>query len=813
VGCDLDLYTHNLAAKTKSKIFSAKSFARPIVKAPPKTKKMRHMQILTLLYVVQPASTSQSFQDVECDVVVVGGSAAGLSAAVTSAKEGQTTCLLEPTDMIGGQMTANGIPALDFSHENGRDPFNTTGAPPDTMMANHAHDLTVLLRSLAPEPDYHRTCWVSQYCYLPTVLEQGGIRELIDSAGSKLKVFRQTVLINATTAASNSGEQSIRIKSVQAVQRVPTANAKCGGYATRLSESMPDWYSPAPSAEFDKTLLRFTSSIFVDTSYNGELLVLSRAPFLQGIDERFDGDTAGGTTAGIGNDTVGQSFTMTYQIHLHADKVDQHDGDYPPMDAGWKPNPFRASPAIHTKTQRLNWTNLWTRRRSYTTLIPNASVDMSPPHKPRVFSKLGKQLGMDPPPDSWSTASVGDVHLAAWPDYYYGYIFTPKATTAASITNGHWVGGYDVKNIESAERYSYGAYRAYRDAAPLAWRNKTSLNSSYMGTCTGLAKMPYIRDGRRSVGVDNFLIDINYTAHHKSDSDCIALMGHGFDIWGHRMMLDPIDNGSADCAEGDTLCEAYPAYMRKGGSTGLMCAPMRALTNKKVANLIVGGFTMAQSFMVNSALRMHPQEFQVGVAVGVIAAYMTAANISSTKDALAPAVVTLIQQRIKRYAPLEWAHGPSPSPHPWPKAVGFVCAAPLARCVEVPSGGAFNQTNTQRNCSSSNTIAVEEACPALAPDEWLAIASQVSYDSATKTVTFGESSHIKKSTINSSLLRPADVVAVTKGQVARLRAAVSAPFKVDKYTYVLLRCEQAHCIPTGAARQDIWERGGAQTPR
>jgi hypothetical protein len=177
-------------------------------------------------------------------------------------------------------------------------------------------------------------------------------------------------------------------------------------------------------------------------------------------------------------------------------------------------------------------------------------------------------LGMDPPPDSWSNASVGDVHLAAWPDFYYGYIFTSKTLTSASAgrqTSGGggsgWVGGYNLKSLEGAERYSYAAYRAYRDAAPSHWLNHTSLNSSYMGTCTGLTKMPYIRDGRRSVGIGNFVIDINYTKKHPSCSDCIALMGHGFDIWGHRMMQKPINNdepGIAKCAAGDAVCEAYP---------------------------------------------------------------------------------------------------------------------------------------------------------------------------------------------------------------------------------------------------------------
>jgi hypothetical protein len=41
--------------------------------------------------------------------------------------------------------------------------------------------------------------------------------------------------------------------------------------------------------------------------------VLSGAPYLQGIDEEFDGDVRGASQA-VGNDTIGQSFTMTYQV-------------------------------------------------------------------------------------------------------------------------------------------------------------------------------------------------------------------------------------------------------------------------------------------------------------------------------------------------------------------------------------------------------------------------------------------------------------------------------------------------------------------
>ena len=73
---------------------------------------------------------------------------------------------------------------------------------------------------------------------------------------------------------------------------------------------MPDWYfllegknnscrySPEPSDRYDKVLVEFSSgkstpAIFMDATEYGDVLVLSGAPYLQGIDERFDGDVSG----------------------------------------------------------------------------------------------------------------------------------------------------------------------------------------------------------------------------------------------------------------------------------------------------------------------------------------------------------------------------------------------------------------------------------------------------------------------------------------------------------------------------------------
>jgi len=48
-----------------------------------------------------------------CEVLVVGGGTGGTAAALAAARAGRSVCLLEETDWIGGQLTAQGVSALD----------------------------------------------------------------------------------------------------------------------------------------------------------------------------------------------------------------------------------------------------------------------------------------------------------------------------------------------------------------------------------------------------------------------------------------------------------------------------------------------------------------------------------------------------------------------------------------------------------------------------------------------------------------------------------------------------------------------------
>ena len=60
---------------------------------------------------------------------------------------------------------------------------------------------------------------------------------------------------------------------------------------------------------------------------------------------------------------------------------------------------------------------------------------------------------------------------------------------------------------------------------------------------------------------------------------------------------------------------------------------------------------MAQSFLANSATRLHPIEWSTGTAGGVAAAHMARTGRSS-REALA--AIGELQQEVKRMTPIDW---------------------------------------------------------------------------------------------------------------------------------------------------------------
>ena len=65
---------------------------------------------------VLPVESPRSARAESCEILIVGGGTGGVAAAIAAARSGRRVVLIEETDWLGGQMTAQGVSALD-EHE------------------------------------------------------------------------------------------------------------------------------------------------------------------------------------------------------------------------------------------------------------------------------------------------------------------------------------------------------------------------------------------------------------------------------------------------------------------------------------------------------------------------------------------------------------------------------------------------------------------------------------------------------------------------------------------------------------------------
>ena len=169
----------------------------------------------------------------------------------------------------------------------------------------------------------------------------------------------------------------------------------------------------------------------------------------------------------------------------------------------------------------------------------------------------------------------------------------------------------------------------------------------FLGTSDGLAKMPYLREARRSgAGVGAFrlchhIMSVNNTGPGgKGCSTAADLPRFGSSGLGYHFH-DTVAIGAPQPLFGYDVhvqhkCN-YPRYIsstvRIPNSTVPFFIPFRALTVAGAPNLLVAGKSMATSFLTQSVTRLHPNEWASGTAAGVAAVVMSAFNLSSVQMA------------------------------------------------------------------------------------------------------------------------------------------------------------------------------------
>ena len=149
--------------------------------------------------VVHVGAPGRTVEETSCDVLVVGGGTGGCAAALAAARAGQRVCLLEETDWVGGQLTAQGVSALD-EHEHIERFGGTRGyyALREAIRDHYRRLSPALSAEKHPNPGH---CWVTRLAFEPRVAVEALNRMATPFVESgRLSILPRTKAVSAQVA-------------------------------------------------------------------------------------------------------------------------------------------------------------------------------------------------------------------------------------------------------------------------------------------------------------------------------------------------------------------------------------------------------------------------------------------------------------------------------------------------------------------------------------------------------------------------------------------------------------------------------------
>lgn len=495
-----------------------------------------------------------------CEILVVGGGVGGVAAALQALKNGRTVCLSEETDWLGGQMTSQGVSALDENYL-----VDISGASrnyQDLRKAIRAHYLNSYKLSDAGREqerpiswtgtttpkgvEYFNpgNCWVSWLAFEPKV----AIAEIEKLFSPYLESGKLTILLRHK-ALSASGSAS-------KVQVVTLANLG------------------------DGSLVKVKPQVVIDATECGDLLPLAKIDYVSGAESNSETHEPHAPVA-ADPDNV-QDFVYPFVVEFcpgenHVIEKPVEYGQFREQNKfsfdGYK----MFLGADFTKKERKPGEKLpfWSYRRL---------IDQS------MFANgaYTKDISMI----NWSSNDLRGMNI----------IDKPATTTAQALA--------------AAKKLSMGFLYWLQTEAPRddggQGYPELRMCKDILGTDDGLSKYPYIRESRRikartTIFEQDIASAMNETARAKLFTDSVGIGLYPIDIHGHQEVP-----GAGQFARPFQI-------------------PLGALLTKRASNVIPGAKNIGTTHITNGAYRLHPVEWGIGEAAGILAAYCVKNRIRSDK--------------------------------------------------------------------------------------------------------------------------------------------------------------------------------------
>ena len=146
-------------------------------------------------------------REVDCEVLVVGGGLGGVAAAWAAARRGHNVCLLEETDWLGGQMTSQGVSALD-EHEY-IEVFGGTRSYYQLRESIRDHYRPLIANPEHSEPLNPGSSWVTRLAFEPLV----GLRAVMRLLAPEIEAgLLQIFLRTKTVATAVEGDRVVSLR-------------------------------------------------------------------------------------------------------------------------------------------------------------------------------------------------------------------------------------------------------------------------------------------------------------------------------------------------------------------------------------------------------------------------------------------------------------------------------------------------------------------------------------------------------------------------------------------------------------------------
>ena len=374
----------------------------------------------------------------DCDILVAGAGSGGVAAALRAALRGDSACLTEETDEIGGQFAS--VPALD---ENRFIEFSGGARTYYEMrrrIRNYYRDRYRLAPEVANQENLNPgACYVSPLCAEPPVVVNA-VQEMLAAHQNRIRTFARTKIIDL--------------------------DVKSGAIESALAYRFEE-----------NDVIRIRAKYYLDGTELGDLLPLAGVPYVAGSEAQ--SDTNEPDAADEPNPACVQSFTYTFVIE-HRPGGENHAIPKPPDYEKFRDGqPFSM---LFDYPKRHGWKGE-VRYKMFgdDPPIPNNQ-------SPRPFFSWRRVLaskniaGPNPP---------NDLALINWPrqDYKDESLLDRSPRDQARI-------------LQQAKRLAYSflywlQQDLERDEGGGKGYPELMLRTDQMGSEDGLSKYPYIRESRR----------------------------------------------------------------------------------------------------------------------------------------------------------------------------------------------------------------------------------------------------------------------------------------------------------------------------